>query len=713
MPLSSEQIESTSIPIPEDSDNTRSLDESSESSTHYFFTNVLNPKKYIFPLTLKRVFVWLVTGSIIYLMFYLLHDLNGLRAIESFMGENFLWLNIIAFGLDPLMTILQWGFSRFPNSLQTPLSAEVINDECIETEEALENEIEDIDWPSLVKKTGLSASTLKIRYKKNKALMVMIPCHNTCSDESGKRRFHEVLVSALKHVPAKNIRIVDNGRNTHPTDDTEALVESVDSNISYAYYPNPSKTTAQFKALVNELKNPSGIKYVLTFDDDVCIPDNFIFHKSLFKDPLVECIAFPIRAVAPNGKKSLLISWQDIDYIRAAMQKGFESATGTVRAVHGAVSLWNIRAFYKALKDHDADFYGEDRQLTHRYSLTPNPQGVPKTKLDSSCFFSTDVPTQFFAPDGRWPQQVRSWMKVPFLRISEFFLSPLFLFHKANSVSGYISTKLIQIYDIISIFNNAFRIPIIALQASNPKFWIVLGIITGVDMLATTIHNFVLLPKYLKNDLKSVLTYSLIHKHVDNILQFFTLLRVLFIELPVLKSHKSIHELIEAGLLPSLDDELSNSRIIEQADNRINLEHSLSSSSSIRAALKALQEEVTVLRAMITRTNEDINEDEESSNGDNNEDLSTIESMHRSDVVITINEEDSTHDATNIPRDIAIPQAESHTIDLDRSPVTRHQHLYHQRVPNIFFNSQDVMEWDNTMDDGMVPSSAHRWTALV
>lgn len=535
-------------------------------SARYLFTDILNPRDTVRPMNGKRLLVWLFGALSLAALLFILLKFSGIEALQGFLSEEILLLSVVVYGMEPLKRFLAGSLSRFPKFEAKPLRAIDLDDEqpvvrhlSVEERAALER------FQRLSGLTGESVATLKRRYEKNKKLMVMIPCYKTM-DKVGKARITEVITSALKHVPPENIYVVDNGPWKQPQDETEQVIKGVHPDINVQYFPYPGKTTALMKAVVDVLAHRPDLEYVLTFDNDVTVPDNYQFREQFFTgDKRVKSIVYPIRASAPDGgEKNLLTRWQDIDYVTAGANNSYLGHFGSIRKPHGAVSCWELKTLYDILRRHNGQFRGEDWQLGDLLRSQYSAEGVLKFAFDAECFFDTDAPQQYLAIDGRWPQQVRSWMVVPFLWPWKYVFKPLLTQWRTNTLGELLTMKFEQGYEGWTVFSNILRYPLMVLQATDLKFWIAISAITVTDLMLVIMTNYALLPKYLRNDLKAILTYPL-HKQIDSLMQVFAFFRTLLIEVPKDSKHPSIQQLIDDGVLPSLNTD-DDSHVIERAE---------------------------------------------------------------------------------------------------------------------------------------------------
>lgn len=569
-------------------------------SIRYLFTDILNPRGYFKPMNSKRLLVWLMLALIISPIMVALFKLGGLEEIESFLETEILILSVFVYGLEPLKRFLAAALSKFPKYEAKPIRALEAPEQRANIQTLTEEDrAEQTMLEELSKITNENVATLKLRYKKNKKLMVMIPCHQSMI-RVGKKRLSEVIQSAIKQVPPQNIYIVDNGPWPEAPDETNSVVKSIHAKINCEYFAYPGKTTALMKAVIDVLAHRPDLTHVLTFDNDVTVPDNYEFRQQFFRsDRRVKAIVYPIRAVNPDGPhRNLLTRWQDIDYVMAGANKSYLDHFRALDKPHGAVWLCEIKVLYDILIRHNGQFRGEDWQLGLLLRNLYSPDGALQLRLDSACFFETDAPQKYFSADGRWPQQVRSWMIVPYLWPLKYIVQPFLTQWRTSSLSELIVMKLEQGYELWSLFSTVLRYPLMAIQATNPKFWIAFGALQAADLVLILITNYAMLPKYLRNDLKAILSYP-VHKQIDSLMQFFALLRTLLIEFPKNKKYPSIKALIDDGKLPSLNT-FDDSRTMHRVE--INLRQPTSSELSPIPSLTVNADETDAA----TRFSEDV-----------------------------------------------------------------------------------------------------------
>jgi hypothetical protein len=159
---------------------------------------------------------------------------------------------------------------------------------------------------------------------------LIIPCHDTDG-----LSIRTTLDSAFAHFRPQDIFIVDNGRSMypkHPTRNFRAYIRSIHPDIVYMWSPIGSKNAAQF---VGSLA-AKDYKYIMTVDDDVCIPKNFHAPAEMI-DEKFKAVAYPLKAMDAHCNVPLwLVAWQDVEYRMAGLAKLAEDRLCGVQFPHGA-----------------------------------------------------------------------------------------------------------------------------------------------------------------------------------------------------------------------------------------------------------------------------------------------------------------------------------------------------------------------------------------
>jgi hypothetical protein len=159
---------------------------------------------------------------------------------------------------------------------------------------------------------------------------LIIPCHNT--DEAAMKT---TLDSAFPKFRPQDIFIVDNGRSRypkHPTCNFRAYIKSIHPDIVYIWSPIGSKNVAQFVGALAA----KDYKYIMTVDDDVCIPKNFHPPTEMINDKF-KAVAYPLKAMDADCNVPLWVTaWQDVEYRLSGLSKLAEDRLCGVQYPHGA-----------------------------------------------------------------------------------------------------------------------------------------------------------------------------------------------------------------------------------------------------------------------------------------------------------------------------------------------------------------------------------------
>ncbi|MEO5969004.1 MAG: glycosyltransferase, partial [Bdellovibrionia bacterium] len=258
-----------------------------------FVKSILNFKEVVCPMTKRKAAMWLGFAALG----------GGIAALETTVGfseyimqavqYNSTALMAVIYGLEPLFSLFDLAVAKYPEAGKLP-------DPAVGTPGAEE-------------------------------IALVIPAHNSAGI------IKKTLKAALKHLKPEQIFVVDNGSGEMPSDNTADKIKAVNPGIHYIYQAIPNKTIAQYAGTMAASK--LGYKYIMTTDDDVRLPENFDFCTNRINDE-VKAVCFPIRAVSPDGKPSILVNWQDVEYQASDLAKLAEDRFGVTQYPHGAGSLW-------------------------------------------------------------------------------------------------------------------------------------------------------------------------------------------------------------------------------------------------------------------------------------------------------------------------------------------------------------------------------------
>jgi hypothetical protein len=293
---------------------------------------------------------------------------------------------------------------------------------------------------------------------------LVIPCHDT--DHTAMRT---TIDSALPHFRPEDIYIVDNGRSkypSHPDGNFREYIHSIHPDIVYLWSPIGSKNAAQ---LVGALAARNrGYKYIMTVDDDVCIPKNYISPTEMIDDKF-KAVAFPIKAMDAECNVPLwLVAWQDVEYRLSGMSKLAEDRLCGVQFPHGAGWFVELESFITLMEHyHPMDFIAED--CNAGLGLSRMGKGI---RLDARCYLATEVPTTFFGPGlNWWKQRQKSWEMGRHGRLFAFIRHFLLSMPPKKTIQGILWHKITFLYLICTIIIDWLRIPTIIALGRTATWW--------------------------------------------------------------------------------------------------------------------------------------------------------------------------------------------------------------------------------------------------
>jgi hypothetical protein len=293
---------------------------------------------------------------------------------------------------------------------------------------------------------------------------LVIPCHDT--DHSAMRTTIE---SALPHFRPEDIYIVDNGRSkypSHPDGNFREYIRSIHADIVYMWLPIGSKNAAQLVGALAARNRK--YKYIMTVDDDVCIPKNFDPPISMI-DEKFKAVAFPIKAMDAQCNVPLwLVAWQDVEYRLSGMSKLAEDRLCGVQFPHGAGWFVELDSFITLMEHyHPMDFIAED--CNAGLGLSRMGKGI---RLDARCYLATEVPTTFFGPGlNWWKQRQKSWEMGRHGRLFAFIRSFLLSMPPKKTMQGILWHKVTFLYLICTIIIDWLRIPTIIALGRTATWW--------------------------------------------------------------------------------------------------------------------------------------------------------------------------------------------------------------------------------------------------
>jgi len=466
-----------------------------------FIKSVFTLKKFIFPFTLRKFILW-----ILYILLFLFITQFGPKIVSyigfadfegAYIYSRRVWLTnydilyIIALAIDPFYIMLSVMFGK-----STDKDLFFFHPDKNENDKYNVDEFDNV--------------------------ALLISCHNSSDLIEG------TLKSALVHFKPENIYVCDNGNSKLPTDDTEEVVFECDPRINYRWVSKGNKNFSQFLAVRNLMKIDD-IKYVMVIDDDVKIPDDLTGSIDQMDD-VTKGVMYGIKGVDEQGKQeSIFTRWQDLEYKVGDFIKKFQTKS-TVLFPHGAVSLWEKKAFFRLLGEMDTIFYAEDVKMGLHLLLNGY-----RLHYNQDCVFETITPSSLFGEAPNFYQQrVRSWdfgehMMLP-RHIRHFFCA-----YVRGSICKTLMMRISQIYVIMTIFNDWFRIPIIVTYLTyRPGFFLVtLAFMTAINLFSILIYNYWSCRNRpdSQTDLVTIFT-SPIYKLVTVIIRLIALCYFIFIYFP-------------------------------------------------------------------------------------------------------------------------------------------------------------------------------------
>ncbi|KAF2431940.1 hypothetical protein EJ08DRAFT_659621 [Tothia fuscella] len=293
---------------------------------------------------------------------------------------------------------------------------------------------------------------------------LVIPCHDT--DHQAMRT---TIDSALPHFRPQDIYIVDNGRSkypSHPDGNFREYIRSIHPDIEYMWSPIGSKNAAQ---LVGALAaRNKGYKYLLSVDDDVCIPKNFSAPTEMIDDKF-KAVAYPIKAMDAKCEVPLfLVAWQDVEYRLSGLSKLAEDRLCGVQFPHGAGWFVELDTFIELMEFyHPMDFIAED--CNAGLGIAKMGKGI---RFDARCYLATEVPTTFFGSGlNWWKQRQKSWEMGRHGRIFAFIRAFLFSMPPRMTVQGILWHKFSFFYLICTILIDWLRVPVIVALGRTSTWW--------------------------------------------------------------------------------------------------------------------------------------------------------------------------------------------------------------------------------------------------
>jgi cellulose synthase/poly-beta-1,6-N-acetylglucosamine synthase-like glycosyltransferase len=414
---------------------------------------MIDMREIFFPFTWKRYItlavIAAVIGGIVVTELYF-HWMTAAMAITR---QNMLPVLVLVLGLEPIMIVIILMCAKIPNldtSDPSPMT----------TEKPLDIEAQ-----------GDMLSSEAITTTDHRTALV-IPCHN--SDHDAVLR---VLASAYPHFRPCDIFIIDNARSMHPKDNTfREFINAQHEEINYIWSPVGSKNYAQLVGAVAAEHH----EFIMTVDDDVCIPASFRppIHKI---NDVMKGVGFPLKATNAAGEVSFgMVAWQDCEYRMAGLTKlAEEQICGGALFPHGAGWFCERETMIDLISNyHSLDFIAED--VNTGLSMMKMKKRIG---FDAACVLETEVPTTVFGTGLNWyHQRVRSWEMGRHGRLLAFLDRFFLSLNGLKNPIAILAQKFILFYSVACIIVDWVRIPVIVTMGANGAYWRQAGLLSLVSI---------------------------------------------------------------------------------------------------------------------------------------------------------------------------------------------------------------------------------------
>lgn len=210
---------------------------------------------------------------------------------------------------------------------------------------------------------------------------LFIACHLLTSTSEEAKQLEATLRAALVHFPANHIFVCDNANVYSPPDKTESLVKKIHPEINYLYIPIGNKSFAFYwtekywlsHLQMNGIVSMSAGKYIVTIDDDVCLPNNFFVptdHLDVNHEiAAVQYQVTPVSSSSQRGKRPPLTGFQYLEYIALSNIPEVKSPMPYKLSnswewfmwcpplyCSGALGVWRREDFNRIMSKHDSYF---------------------------------------------------------------------------------------------------------------------------------------------------------------------------------------------------------------------------------------------------------------------------------------------------------------------------------------------------------------------
>lgn len=193
---------------------------------------------------------------------------------------------------------------------------------------------------------------------------IIITCHRSAQFIENTCR------ACMKHVNQNQIFVIDNNNTEQSLDNLEQVLRDAGlDEVNYIFNPMGNKSAAVYAGAVAA----KPLKYVMTIDDDVTLPESLHFGVDMFSDKNVGCVCYPIKPMMEeNGGRGSpwLVQWQGLEYQLAGYTKMVQHTLSTVLYPHGAIAMYKREVVIDVLlHHHDLVFYAEDVKVRYNTNL--------------------------------------------------------------------------------------------------------------------------------------------------------------------------------------------------------------------------------------------------------------------------------------------------------------------------------------------------------
>ncbi|KIW01793.1 uncharacterized protein PV09_06965 [Verruconis gallopava] len=417
------------------------------------FWSMIDIREIFWPFTWKKYGVLLLVALAIAAIVVTEQAFHWIQQSMEITRRNMLPVLILVIGLEPMMIVIILMVAKIPD---------ISSNDASPSNPAADSNLTD----------QMAALEKEVQQNDDYLTALVIPCHN--SDHEAMKR---VLESAYPHFRPQDIFIVDNGRSMYPKDNEfREFIYSQHPDINYIWSPIGSKNAAQLVGAMAARNH----QYIMTVDDDVCIPTNFRAPLDLVNEK-TKGVAFPLKATDANGNVPVfMVAWQDCEYRMAGLTKLAESQICGVLFPHGAGWFCERETLIDLISNyHSIDFIAEDVNT-----------GVSMQKMnkliafDTRCVLETEVPSTIFGQGLNWyHQRVRSWEMGRHGRLFAFIDRLFFSLNGQRAPWAILAQKFVYIYSIACIVIDWIRVPVIVTMGTNGNYWRQAGLLTLASIL--------------------------------------------------------------------------------------------------------------------------------------------------------------------------------------------------------------------------------------